>query len=135
SISSATSAVRNILSLGYDQSFSDKVGLQNNRLNIRNNNQWTILKDRLKLNAEVWYVNNVNTNDNVSGYSPRYPYEQVEKNGTALEASTASTLRREYTDTVGNGQLLDWKYRPLNELQGKLNYNKSNNQQLRFQVG
>jgi len=135
SISSATSSVRNILSIGYDNSLSDKVGVDNNRLNIRSSNQWVTLKDRLKLNAEIWYVKNNFNNGNSSGYYPIYPYEKLAENGVSLEASSNSTLRRSYTDDLSLGPLLDWKYRPVDEINGNLSQYKGVDQQLRFQLG
>src|SRR5690606_16801764 len=49
-------------------------------------------------------------------YSPSYPYDRLADNsGNALPIVNANTLRQSYTDTVGNRQLLDWAYRPLDE--------------------
>lgn len=43
-----------------------------------------------------------------------YPYARlVDDNGQPAEI--AKDYRTAYTDTAGNGRLLDWKYRPLNE--------------------
>jgi len=136
SISSATSNFKNILSGGFDQSLSDKVGTSNNRLNVRNANHWNVFRERIKLNTEIWYTQNNTMVKNSQGYTPKYPYEKLaDSEGNALEASRSSTLRRSYTDTAGNGLLLDWKYRPLNELRDGLNQNEIKDEQLRFQTG
>lgn len=134
-ISSSGKNVRNILSLGYDKTISDNVGSDNNRLHIRNANQWSVSSERIRLESEIWYTQNNSNNANSLGYSPRYPYEYLaDRNGNALEATKLNTLRRSYTDTVGSGHLLDWKYRPLDEIQNSLSKSEWKDQQLRFQL-
>ncbi len=136
SISSGTPNFKNILSGSFDQSFSDKVGNKNDRLNVRNANQWNILQDRIMLNTEIWYTQNNVGVINAKGYMPKYPYDKlVDDKGNALEVPRTSGLRKSYTDTAGNGLLLDWKYRPLDELREELNHARTKDEQLRFQLG
>jgi len=135
SITAGSDRVKSLISLAYDRSLSESATADNTRLNIRNNNQWNLIKDYLQLSTDIWYVKNINSEGNAYGYSPLYPYERLEDNGLALEASTRGTLRRSYTDTVGSGYLLDWKYRPLEEVQNGLTKYRGVDQQLRFQLG
>lgn len=137
SVSSSTPSFRNILSGGIDRSISDRVGSENGRTSVRNASIWSLLKDRMTLNSEVWYVQRSSQVGNSQGYTPKYPYERLaDGNGNALEASYGtSTLRRSYTDTAGSGYLLDWKYRPLDELRGSLSSSELSDKQLRFNFG
>ena len=135
SISAGSDKVKNVLSFGYDNSLSEHVSQSNDRFNIRNNNQWSPLGDRLTTDMDIWYVKNTSRDGNSGGYTPLYPYDRLAKDKTALAVSTRSTLRHSYTDTAGNGMLLDWKYRPLDEVQKELSKYIGNDQQLRFQVG
>ena len=134
SISAGSDKVKNVLSFGYDRSLNEKISQNNDQFNIRNNNQWSPLGDRLKIDMDIWYVKNVNRDGNSNGYTPLYPYDRLADGETALAVSTKSTLRHSYTDTAGNGMLLDWKYRPLDEMQGELSKYVEDDQQLRFQV-
>ncbi|MDR2274006.1 MAG: SusC/RagA family TonB-linked outer membrane protein [Sphingobacterium sp.] len=135
SITAGSDRVKSLISLAYDRSLSESVTADNTRLTIRNNNQWNLIKDYLQVSSDLWYVKNSSKESNAYGYNPLYPYERLGDNGRALEASTMSTLRRAYTDTVGNGYLLDWKYRPLEEVQDGLTRYQNVDQQLRFQLG
>ncbi len=135
SITAGSDRVRSLISLAYDRSLSESATADNTRLNIRNNNEWNLIKDYLQVSTDLWYVKNTNTESNAYGYTPLYPYERLADNERALEAATMSTLRKSYTDTVGNGYLLDWKYRPLEEVQNGLTQYRGIDQQLRFQFG
>lgn len=134
-ISAGSDKNKNILSVGYDRSLSESVSADNNRLSIRNNSQWNFFRDYIQLNADLWYVKNINKDKNAYGYNPLYPYEKLVENGNALEASTLNTLRRSYTDTVGDGYLSDWKFRPIEEVRNGLTNYSARDQQLRFQFG
>ena len=136
SVSSAAPTFKNILSGGLDRSLSDRVGTSNGRISVRNTSSWNILGDRLMLNTDIWYAQNDSKITNSQGYTPKYPYDRLaDDDGNALEvASGSATLRKSYTDTAGAGYLLDWKYRPLDELRDDLNHTKSKDVLLRFQV-
>ncbi|MGO3307349.1 MAG: TonB-dependent receptor plug domain-containing protein, partial [Sphingobacterium sp.] len=135
SISSGSDKVKNVLSFGYDQSLKESVTQSNNRFNIRNNNHWNPLGERLSIDMDIWYVKNSNLEGNVSQFRPMYPYDRLEKGGTASALSSLSTLSHLYTDTAGNGMLLDWKFRPLDEMKNKLSKYEGKDEQFRFQLG
>jgi TonB-linked SusC/RagA family outer membrane protein len=62
----------------------------------------------------------------------RYPYERLaDENGNPLVV--ASGIRSAYIDTVGGGNLLDWHYRPLDEI--RLADQTSTGQFIRMNVG
>src|SRR5690606_10060068 len=135
-ISSASSQFRNVIGIGYDKSLSERVAVDQQRFNIRTSSQWTGFDDRVNVDLNIWYTENRHNNGNAAGYTPRYPYDRfIGKDGQPVEASGAGSLRRSYTDTVANGLLLDWKYRPLEELNNRWNNFTSNDQQLRYDLG
>src|SRR5690606_15093303 len=107
-------------------SFFISGGYDNNRLNLRPNSsdrksinstittKW--LDDRLELSAGITYTNTVNRSS-AHNYSPLSPYDRlVDQEGNAM-ALPSSTLRVEYADTAGRGRLLDWSYKPVEEIE------------------
>jgi TonB-linked SusC/RagA family outer membrane protein len=67
-----------------------------------------------------------------SGKTSIYPYAQMaDALGNSL--SVTKDYRTSYIDTVGSGKLLDWHYRPLDEL--KLSDSKIKDQALRLNFG
>ncbi|MGO1597923.1 MAG: SusC/RagA family TonB-linked outer membrane protein [Sphingobacterium sp.] len=135
SIASGTDELKNILSVGLDRSLAERVSVQNNRLNVRSNTQWTPGKGRIKLSADIWYTKNNSSDGNSYGYNPAYPYERLTNpDGTPSAAYSSSSPRHSYADTVGSGYLLDWKYRPLEEIQNELTTFQLTDQQLRMQA-
>src|SRR5690606_9755502 len=100
SISAGSDKVKNVLSFGYDNSLSEKAGQSNDRFNIRNNNQWSPLGDRLRVDMDIWYVKNTNHQGNATGFTPLYPYDQLAENGNPKALSSLSTLRHFYVDTA-----------------------------------
>ncbi|WP_345229673.1 SusC/RagA family TonB-linked outer membrane protein [Olivibacter ginsenosidimutans] len=113
-ISGGSKGNRYYISLGYDKNLPNQVTTSDDRLTINTNNTLSLLNDRLTLQTGL--VFSINTTDNnLANFTPRYPYERIA--GDAGEAlSVARTLRAGYVDTVGAGKLLDWHYRPLDEL-------------------
>ncbi|MEJ2901677.1 SusC/RagA family TonB-linked outer membrane protein [Pedobacter panaciterrae] len=107
-------------SAGYDKNFSNSVALSDDRITLKANNNYNLINDRLKLNTDITFSKSKSNNTNTFGYSPFVPYEQVaDEKGNPLIISQPYTLRDTYTDTAGNGRLLDWKYRPLDELRNE----------------
>ncbi|MFD2887471.1 SusC/RagA family TonB-linked outer membrane protein [Chitinophaga cymbidii] len=132
-LSSGGEKLKNIFSIGYDRGLNNRVDQRSSRFNLRSANEWTILGDRLKANLDVLFSQSRETTGNAAGYMPRTPYAKLAENGAPLEVMTLSTLRSSYTDTAGQGLLLDWKYRPLDEMQRELNRYDQQDQQLRIQ--
>ena len=107
---------RYYLSVGYDQNTESLVANGYKRLVLNTKNSFTVIKDRLTVYANINF-NNGKTKSNATPYTPNTPYDRfVDENGHALSVVTSSTLREKYTDTVGKGKLLDWKYRPKEEM-------------------
>ncbi|MBL1411512.1 SusC/RagA family TonB-linked outer membrane protein [Sphingobacterium faecale] len=60
------------------------------------------------------------------------PYEAL-ADGLGNPLPTSRQYRRSYLDTAGNGQLLDWQYRPLDEI--RLADNNSHTQSINLDIG
>lgn len=135
-ISSSSNSVNTRVSIGYDESLKEAVAANQKRLNLRVSSQWKGLSDRLGAQMNLWYSGNKNANGNARGGSPKFPYEHLaDQNGEPLEVSGSGTLRKSYTDTAGSGYLLDWKYRPLEELRGGWNRYSNDNHLMRYELG
>jgi len=105
---------------GYDKSAPNERRFSNDRFTLRAQNTFKLLKDKLSLSSDIIFSSSKNRNDYVENYVPFRPYENIEvPNGERLAVLRSGGLREAYTDTAGNGLLLDWKNRPLQELNGK----------------
>lgn len=101
-------------SAGYDKNLSNGVGTQNDRITLTANNTYAWWKRKLEFTSGIIFSTSQvrNTGGNLS---INYPYAQLaDTNGQPIPINYG--LRKTYIDTAGNGQLLDWNYRPLDEL-------------------
>lgn len=120
-ISGAGKNIRYLMSAGYDKENSSLRGNDNDRVTIRSNNQVDLTK-RWVLNTDVMLTRTKGTNNSPGGYgSYRFgnttmsPYAKL-LNSDGSPAAIDLYHSKAFTDTAGNGRLLDWKYRPLQEL-------------------
>ncbi|WP_091152044.1 SusC/RagA family TonB-linked outer membrane protein [Mucilaginibacter pineti] len=104
-------------SLGYDKNRSNKVGNDNNRINLSTRLNFYPTK---KLNFQVgvnYTQTNSSGNTTLNDLSrlnvPTYSDLVDNKTGKALALSRRNP---DYIDTVGAGKFLDWNYRPYDEL-------------------
>jgi TonB-linked SusC/RagA family outer membrane protein len=102
----------------YDKS-EGFLGEKNDRINLRINNSYKPFKN-LQINLAILYTNNRTYGKSNAPYNSitingRYvPYIRLaDDNGNAVSVPTS--LRDIYTDTVGGGKLLNWKYYPLDD--------------------
>ncbi|WP_162915690.1 SusC/RagA family TonB-linked outer membrane protein [Paraflavitalea soli] len=101
-------------SAGYDKNLSSQVGNQYDRITLNANNTYAWWKRKLELTTGIIFSATQGRNTTIS-FGSRYPYNQLaDANGQPMALYT--TLRKSYIDTAGGGQLLDWNYRPLDEL-------------------
>lgn len=107
---------------GYDKSLPSEVSNSNSRITLKGNNTYNLLNGKLQLTTNITFSKSKSVNT-PSIYTPLYPYDQVaDANGEPLATlikNGTRGLRTSYTDTVGNGKLLDWKYRPLEDLRNQ----------------
>lgn len=105
---------RYFFSAGYDNDLSNVVGNKNNRLTLNGNNTYAMFNHRIEFATNITFTQQ-NTQNNAQGPGVSYPYAQLaDRNGNALAVS--HSMATGYVDTAGQGLLLDWHYRPLDEL-------------------
>lgn len=114
------------VSAGYDHDRLSNVGSSYKRLTLKGNHALYLLNRKLQINTDLFYTN-TNSQSQLNPYTLAYPYARLSnQNGSAAEViipAGAGGLNNLYTDTAGGGRLLDWKYRPLDELNNQ--YSKS----------
>nr|WP_121273449.1 SusC/RagA family TonB-linked outer membrane protein [Pedobacter schmidteae] len=112
---------------GFDRNPASLIGNESQRITLNSNTTLSPVKN-LELNIDITYTNSSSKNNSpgaidggsydLNGFAMNrklYPYAQLaDANGSALVL--AHDYRTGYIDTAGNGKLLDWKYRPLDEL-------------------
>lgn len=108
------------LSAGYDKTLSNLKGNENSRTVL--NGTYHFSKNKLALTVGFYYTQaftQANHPGNITTGGPNsrnlYPYAQladISGNALAIVKDYASA----YADTAGAGKLLDWKYRPVDEL-------------------
>lgn len=128
-ITGSGSNIRYLLSAGYDKDNTSLQGNGNDRISLRSNNQIDLSK-KWQLNTDVIITNTHSTNNSPGGLgSYKYglqsisPYAKL-ANSDGSPAAINLQYSRAFTDTAGNGRLLDWKYRPLQELANNHNTSK-----------
>lgn len=125
SISGSNKNFRYIISAGYDDNKEYLTGNDNNRLNLRSDNTLNF-NENLSLDFGVRLALQSSQNNSPGGYG-NFPGISG-YNSLASENKEPLPLdihyRGLFTDTIGQGQLLDWKYRPLDELQLADNVNR-----------
>ena len=110
-------------SAGYDKNLSNLVRNGYSRVTLNANNTYNLVPDRLELSTGLTFTASTTSNNNTSTISAFYPYLKLaDAQGNAL--SVPFLLRQSYVDTAGGGRLLDWNYRPLDELRNADNTTK-----------
>lgn len=109
-------------SAGYDQNRTQLVAEGSNRITLRKATSYKI-NDKLKIDATLNFIQNNNKRGNNPGIASDFlatgkgisPYAQfADVDGKPLPYY--SNFRKGFIDTVGGGYLMDWTYRPLEEI-------------------
>ncbi|EHQ24759.1 SusC/RagA family TonB-linked outer membrane protein [Mucilaginibacter paludis] len=122
--------IRYLLSAGYDKNLSNLKGNGNQRITVRSNNVIDLTK-RWQLQTDVIFTHTDATTNSPGGYGNYSftgnisPYARL-VNSDGTPAAVDIFYRGQYTDTAGHGKLLDWKYRPLQELANNDNTTTAN---------
>jgi TonB-linked SusC/RagA family outer membrane protein len=110
-------------SLGYNSDKGQLVRNLNNRLTIKSSNVYSCFDKKLEFTTNLTFSQENTFNNGMQDLGVKYPYAlAIDNNGNRLALPT--NFRESYTDTAGQGLLLDWKYRPLDELSLNDNTNK-----------
>lgn len=117
-------------SAGYDKNLNSQVGNQYDRVTLNANNTYAWLNRKLELTTGIIFSSSQVKQTTV--LMPSYPYaDLINDNGQALPVNYG--MRQPYIDTAGGGRLLDWHYRPLDEL--RLANNKTTLTDYRINIG
>ena len=111
-----------LFSVGYNKALQGLKGNSNGRVSIHWNNTVNI-NSKFTLGSDILYTENRTTANSPGGYGSYsmstgvalYPYASLVNNDGSA-ASLDIYWNKNFTDTAGKGNLLDWKYRPLQEL-------------------
>lgn len=127
SLSGSAGKLDYLFSSGFNKDLSNLVGNENSRITLRSDNTIHLTRD-WDFKSGIILTQTHATNNSPGGYGSYTvsvngitPYTRlVNSDGTA--AALDIYYRGMFTDTAGNGQLLDWKFRPLDELHDNDNY-------------
>lgn len=108
------------LSIGYDKNLNSVIGIEDDRATLLSKIGFKPHK-KIEIDATIIYTHNTAKSNGISDLNPGsskaryYPYAQLaDENGNP--AVLPKNYRTAWLDTAGGGLLLDWKYRPLDEL-------------------
>lgn len=100
-------------SAGWDKNLDGQRGNGYDRLTLNLNNTYQLVKDKLELTGGIIFTKSTDQNNYVAPLFG-YPYARfADENGNPL---AIARYRQTFLDTAGKGKLLDWNYRPLDEL-------------------
>jgi TonB-linked SusC/RagA family outer membrane protein len=120
-------------SLGYDKNLDNLVRNQYDRITLTANNSFSWLKKKLEFNTGIIYTESRAKNNNGELGYLIYPYlDLVDDEGNAL--TVPRDLRQSYKDTAGKTVLLDWDYKPYNELKYSNNTTKTTDYRINTDV-
>ncbi|MBK0378546.1 SusC/RagA family TonB-linked outer membrane protein [Mucilaginibacter segetis] len=120
-LSGSGNNIRYLISTGYDRTGSTLKGNDQERLTVRSNNLIDLTK-KWQLQTDLILTKTSQRANSPGGYgqitngtTAISPYARL-VNPDGSPAAVDIYYRSFYTDTAGAGKLLDWKYRPLQEL-------------------
>ncbi len=131
-VAGGSSKAKYFFSAGFDKTLENLVGNDNHRITIRSENNFVPVKN-MQLRVALSYVRSDRNNNSPGGYTNTYNvgyrrmpiYSQLaDEQGNALPIDWQ--YKGAYTDML-DPQLLDWKYRPLQELSNRDHTNQSGN--------
>jgi TonB-dependent SusC/RagA subfamily outer membrane receptor len=121
------------VAMGYDQNQANTVINSNDRMTLNASNTLSLLNNHLEISTGIMFTSGKTSVDGAV-YNPQFPYEKLADNkGDAL--AVTKVLRLPYVDTVGKGRLLDWHYKPLNEIRNHSTRQQSRLTDYRINIG
>lgn len=121
-------------SAGFDRNLQSVINNDLNRFTVSARNTFSLLKNKLEFTTGFIFTNtNISITEGANTISyGRVPYERlVDENGSP--AIVGRDYRQSYIDTAGAGKLLNWNYKPLDELNNA--NNKLRNSDVRLSAG
>ncbi len=137
SVSGNTPVHNYFMSAGWDHSVAGLVGNSNDRVTLLSKNIFKV-NSKMSVGADVNYAQGISMSGGNPGLSINsgagkslYPYaDLVSDNGQAL--SIVKNFNNSYIDSAGGGNILDWKYRPFDEINAS--NNKLTNNEFRIKA-
>jgi TonB-dependent starch-binding outer membrane protein SusC len=116
-IQGGSSKANYFCSFGYDKNLTNLKNNDYSRYTFNLSNSFKPLNN-LELSLILSYTHSTSTNNNPQpgGDALNIPYIQL-ADGSGQSIAIPRDYRLNYIDTTGSGNLLDWKYRPIEELQ------------------
>ncbi|NGM67322.1 SusC/RagA family TonB-linked outer membrane protein [Sphingobacterium sp. SGR-19] len=103
------------ISGGYDDNRNNVVNSYAKRYSINANHAYFFFDERMKVTTNL--VMTSSKSGAGAQVSNLYPYDRLTNDqGQTMAITNANGLSHSFTDTFGNGKLLDWKHRPIDEL-------------------
>ncbi|MFA6087219.1 SusC/RagA family TonB-linked outer membrane protein [Mucilaginibacter sp.] len=143
SLSGGNGSANYFFSAGYDKNLYNLMNSGYDRVTIKSNNTFKPFK-HTEIQAGIQYTSSNTSNQNSlspygygqivpAGKSALYPYAQLaDANGNSLPI--AKDYRLGFVDTTGAGKLLNWQYKPLQEVQQADNHTKAQDILLNFGI-
>lgn len=116
-------------STGYNKDLNSLKGNGFSRITINGSDTYSFLDKKMNWINSFNYTKEGTESNGISATNFQYPYLKFkDENGKNL--AIPYQYRKGYVDTIGGGNLLDWHYRPLDELNN--NDNSNNLSEYRF---
>jgi len=122
-LSGGTTSSRYTLSAGLDQDLASLTRNGYRRVTVNGSQTYLVIPRRLELNTSVAFAASSTALNNSSGPGVVYPYLRL-ADATGHALAVPYQLRSGYADTAGGGRMLDWHYRPLDELRNASNVSR-----------
>ena len=113
---------RYYIAAGVDTNLDNLVGNDYSRITLNMNNAWTVLQDKLTINAGIYYSRNTTFTNNsgisaitYNGTNPMYPYARLkDDNGNIIPITKDHRLS--FIQQAEDNGLLSWAYSPVDEI-------------------
>ncbi len=113
---------RYYIAAGVDTNLDNLVGNDYSRITMNMNNAWTVLQDKLTINAGIYYSKNTTHTNNsgtsaisYNGTNPMYPYARLkDDNGNTIPITKDHRLS--FIQQAEDKGLLSWAYSPIDEI-------------------
>ncbi|MFN0292537.1 SusC/RagA family TonB-linked outer membrane protein [Pedobacter helvus] len=113
SVAGGTKTQKYFVSVGYNNNLNSVVNGSYQRLTLNASNTYYFLDNKLELMSNIIYTGSKSkTGPSLSAVYPYSKFADMEGNPLV----EARDLRPSYASTAGNGKLLPWLYRPLDEV-------------------
>ena len=103
------------LSAGLDRDVSNLTRNSYQRITVLGHSTYLLIPHRLEFNSGLAFASSTTDLNNTGNTAGPLPYLKL-ADATGHALATPFQLRQGYVDTVGGGRLLDWHYRPLDDL-------------------